>query len=107
MFAHRTGYFSDWAMPRAAALSQAWLFAREQLSKTIIAGHACSDARKKFLLRAPKFACPRVARRRKTIELGGLAKRLLQRRQPWFLLAAFPLVRGECGRWPQVQRDLN
>jgi hypothetical protein len=49
MFAHRMGYFRDWAMPRAAALSQAWLFAREQLSKTIIAGHACSDAEKQFL----------------------------------------------------------
>jgi hypothetical protein len=107
MFAHRMGYFSDWAMPRAAALSQAWLFAREQLSKTIIAGHACSDAEKQFLPQPLNLRVPRAARRRQTIELGGLAKHLLQRRQPWFLLAAFPVVRGECGRWPQVRRDLN
>jgi hypothetical protein len=46
-------YFSDWVMPRAAALSQTWLFAREQLSKTIIAGHACSDARKTIIAASP------------------------------------------------------
>jgi hypothetical protein len=34
-------------------VAQAWLFAREQLSKTIIAGHACSDAEKTILAASP------------------------------------------------------